>query len=77
MMILLNAKKEKENNNFRFTIGNAKIDTVTTYHYLGIDRDHGLLYDKMLDCMFNKANRKLYVEADTPLYHCHCGKSSI
>ena len=31
------------------------------YHYLGVDLDRGLTFDKMLDTMFNKANRKLYM----------------
>ena len=42
-------------------IHDKKIDNVLTYHYLGIDLDSGLTYDKMLDNMFNKANRKLYL----------------
>ena len=51
----------KERDNMFIHVGGAKIDNVTCYHYLGIDLDNSLTYDKMLDCMFNKANRKLYM----------------
>ena len=42
-------------------VGGENIDNVISYHYLGIDLDSSLTYDKMLDSMFNKANRKLYM----------------
>ena len=42
-------------------IGTKKIDNVSTYHYLGIDLDSTLSYDKMLDYMYNKAHKKLYI----------------
>ena len=61
MMIFRNNKQEKHNENLTIKIGNEKIDNVSTYHYLGIDLDSTLLSDKMLDCMYNKANRKLYM----------------
>ena len=60
MMIFCNNKQEKDNANLTIKIGTEKIDNVSTYHYLGIDLDSTLSYDKMLDCMYNKANRKLY-----------------
>ena len=43
------------------TIGTEKIYDVSTYHYLGIDLDSTLSFDRMLDCMYNKVNRKLYM----------------
>ena len=61
MMIFRNNKQEKDSENLTIKIGNEKIDSVSTYHYLGIDLDSTLSYDKMLDCMYNKANRKLYM----------------
>ena len=60
-MIFCNNKQEKDNENLTIKIGNEKIDNVSTYHYLGIDLDSTLSYHKMLDCMYNKANRKLYM----------------
>ena len=31
------------------------------YHYLGVDLDRHLSFEKMVDPTFNKANRKLYL----------------
>ena len=61
MMIFRNNKQEKDSENLTIKIGKENIDNVSTYHYLGIDLDSTLSYDKMLDCMYNKANRKLYM----------------
>ena len=42
-------------------IGTNRIENVLSYHYLGVDLDKGLTYDKILDGMYSKANRKLYL----------------
>ena len=42
-------------------IGPEQIENVEAYHYLGVDLDKGLTYDKVLDNMYSKANRKLYL----------------
>ena len=42
-------------------IGTNRIENVLSYHYLGVDLDKGLTYDKILNGMYSKANRKLYL----------------
>ena len=42
-------------------MGKEHLDNVSSYHYLGVDLDSGLTYDKMLNITYNKANRKLYM----------------
>ena len=61
MMIFRNniAMNNMENSTVR--IENNILDNVTSYHYLGIDLDSNLTFDQMLDCIYNKANRKLYM----------------
>ena len=61
MMILRKNNPQQSQNNTRIKIGNDHIENVSMYHYLGVDLDRGLTFDKMLDNMFNKANRKLYM----------------
>ena len=61
MMILRKKNHEESQNNTRIKIGNDHIENVSMYHYLGVDLDRGLTFDKMLDNMFNIANRKLYM----------------
>ena len=68
MMIWRHNNILKERDNLFIHVGGAKIDNVTCYHYLGIDLDNSLTYDKMLDCMFIKANRKLYMLKRIRLY---------
>ena len=54
MMIFHKNKQIKDNENLTMKIGTEKIYNVSTYHYLDIDRDSTLSYDKMLYCMYNK-----------------------
>ena len=61
MMIYRNSNYTNENTPTNIKIENTQIDNIQSYHYLGIDLDNGLTYDKMLDNMYNKANRKLYM----------------
>ena len=61
MRIFRNNAQIKESNGSTICIGDIHIDNVSAYHCLGIDLDNRLTYDKMLDNMFNKANRKLYM----------------
>ena len=42
-------------------IGPEQIENVEAYHYFGVDLDRGLTYDKVLDNMYSKANKKLYL----------------
>ena len=51
MMIFRNniAMNNMENSTVR--IENNILDNVTSYHYLGIDLDSNLTFDKMLDCI--------------------------
>ena len=55
----INTNQIVRNRNIK--VGDNCIENVHIYHYLGVDLDSGLTYDKMLDNMFNKANRKLYM----------------
>ena len=62
MMILRNRQLQNPDNfNFNIEVENKHIENVVSYHYLGVDLDNGLTYDKMLDNMFKKANRKLFM----------------
>ena len=61
MMIYRNNQYTKEDDPPIIKVNSEPIDNVQTYHYLGIDLDNGLSYDKILNSMFNKANRKLYM----------------
>ena len=61
MMIYRTVNQIKEGTTAAMHIGDKCLDNVSSYHYLGIDLDNGLTYDKMLDDMHNKANRKLYM----------------
>ena len=61
--MLITRKEESENDSVLAPIifGADQIENVATYHYLGVDLDRGLTYDKLLDSMYSKANRKLYL----------------
>ena len=45
----------------RISIGENCLENVNMYHYLGVDLDRHLSFEKMIDATFNKANRKLYL----------------
>ena len=45
----------------RISIGENCLENVNMYHYLGVDLDRHLSFEKMVDATFNKANRKLYL----------------
>ena len=47
--------------NAPIVIGPKQIENVEAYHYLGVDLDKGLTYDKVLHNMYSKAKRKLYL----------------
>ena len=61
MMISRRHNLDPVQQNTHIKIGIDNIENVSMYHYLGVDLDKGLIFDKMLDNMFNKANRKLYM----------------
>ena len=44
----------------RVSIAQQDLHNVTSYRYLGVDLEHTLTFDAMVDTMYNKANRKLY-----------------
>ena len=45
----------------KIKVGDQELENVASYHYLGIDLDKQLNFEKMVDSTFNKANRKLYL----------------
>ena len=44
----------------KVSITSEHLHNVTTYKYLGVDLEHTLSFDTMIDATYNKANRKLY-----------------
>ena len=55
MMIFRN-KQLQNSDNLNIEIENKHIENVISYHYLGIDLDNGLTYDKILNNKFKKVN---------------------
>ena len=45
----------------RISIGENCLENVNMYHYLGVDLDRHLSFEKMVEATSNKANRKLYL----------------
>ena len=57
-----NSRDENENVNFEtINIADHKIERVLSYHYLGIEIDSNLTFDKHLDNVVSKCNQKLYI----------------
>ena len=60
MFIPRNQTHRELTKDMNVNIAQEKLHNVTSYKYLGVDLDQTLSFDKMIDTMYNKANRKLY-----------------
>ena len=45
----------------KIILGGSTLENVSVYHYLGIDLDKHMTFDKLVDATFNKANQKLHL----------------
>ena len=60
MFIPRNLTDKESIQNIQVNVTTEKLQNVESYKYLGVDLEHTLSFDTMVDTMYNKANRKLY-----------------
>ena len=60
MFIPRNLTDKESIKNIQVNVATEKLQNVESYKYLGVDLEHTLSFDTMVDTMYNKANQKLY-----------------
>ena len=61
MLIPRNEVQEGKSEHKHINVGTFILNNVSSYHYLGIDLDKYLTFEKMAESTFSKANKKLYL----------------
>ena len=61
MLIPRNEVQEGNSIHKHINVITFKLSYVSSYHYLGIDLDKYLTFEKMAESTFSKANKKLYL----------------
>ena len=60
MFVSRNQNHKDQTQDINVTIAREKLHNVCCYRYLGVEIEETLGFDKTVDAMYNKANRKLY-----------------